>query len=573
MWIKFGVCNPSNTGMKPSDEIQVQNLDHLGLVAGIIDEMGLVEQINQLVGQQPGEIVSPGHVVKAMILNGLGFVSSLLYLFSKFFEGKATEHLIGVGVQPDHLNDDRLGRVMDKLYLSGLSQIFTIVALAAAKKYSISTERVHLDSTSFHVHGKYEYNLPKVSLITGELNLNDPKWSDLEETFVSNPIEITHGYSRDHRPDLKQFILDLICTGDGDVPLFLRVADGNETDKAVFAQILCDFRQQLTLDTLMVADSALYSAPNLVLMRELKWLCRVPLTVKQAKEILGELTEEEFVKSGLEGYSLAERTSNYGGIEQRWLVVESQARRQANRRRLEQKLDKAELEANQKLQKLCSQKFDAPQEAIQAAEQFNQKLKYHNLTGIQAIELLTNQPKNASYKANQSENNTYRIQAKLVRDQSVIETETRRASRFVLATNVIESAELSNDEMLSEYKGQQSAERGFGFLKDPLFFTDSVFLKSPEKVEALAMLMGLCLLVYTLAQRQLRQALHQAQSGIKNQLGKLTERPTLRWVFQCFQSVHVLLVNGVKQISNLTAERLWILRFFPESCRRYYLLL
>jgi len=137
------VCNPSNTGMKPSDEIQVQNLDHLGLVAGIIDEMGLVEQINQLVGQQPGEIVSPGHVVKAMILNGLGFVSSLLYLFSKFFEGKATEHLIGVGVQPDHLNDDRLGRVMDKLYLSGLSQIFTIVALAAAKKYSISTERVH----------------------------------------------------------------------------------------------------------------------------------------------------------------------------------------------------------------------------------------------------------------------------------------------------------------------------------------------------------------------------------------------------------------------------------------------
>jgi transposase len=73
--------------MNLSQEIQVQNLDHLGLVAGIIDEMGLVEQINQVVGQQPGEIVSPGQVVKAIILNGLGFVSAPMYLFSRFFEG------------------------------------------------------------------------------------------------------------------------------------------------------------------------------------------------------------------------------------------------------------------------------------------------------------------------------------------------------------------------------------------------------------------------------------------------------------------------------------------------------
>lgn len=77
-----------------------------------------------------------------------------------------------------------------------------------------------------------------MSWITGEFNPNDPKWEDLEETFVPNPIEITHGYSRDQRaprmlrkrPDLRQFILDLICSGDGDVPSFLRVGDGNEAD-------------------------------------------------------------------------------------------------------------------------------------------------------------------------------------------------------------------------------------------------------------------------------------------------------------------------------------------------------
>lgn len=93
---------PSGTDMNCNDEIQVQNLDHLGLVAGIIDDIGLVEQINQLVGQHCCERVSAGHVVKTMILNGLGFVSAPLYLFSKFFEGKATEHLIGERVKPEH---------------------------------------------------------------------------------------------------------------------------------------------------------------------------------------------------------------------------------------------------------------------------------------------------------------------------------------------------------------------------------------------------------------------------------------------------------------------------------------
>jgi transposase len=76
-------------------EIKVENLDHLGIVAGIIDEIGLVECINRNVGTHPKEIVSAGEVVKAMILNGLGFVSAPLYLFERFFVGKATEHLLG----------------------------------------------------------------------------------------------------------------------------------------------------------------------------------------------------------------------------------------------------------------------------------------------------------------------------------------------------------------------------------------------------------------------------------------------------------------------------------------------
>lgn len=196
-----------------------------------------------------------------MIVNGLGLVSAPLYLFSKFFEGKATEHLIGEGIQPKHLNDDRLGRVLDKLYLTGTSQIFTLVALAAAEKFDVSLDTVHLDSSSFHLHGEYESNLPEVYFSTKEVNSSELV-SNQKTTPV--PIRITYGYSRDHRPDLKQFILDLICSGDGDVPLFLRVASGNESDSAIFAQIFREFKKQLELEALMVADSALYTAPNIL---------------------------------------------------------------------------------------------------------------------------------------------------------------------------------------------------------------------------------------------------------------------------------------------------------------------
>jgi transposase len=101
---------------EPQEGIKVLNLDHLGIVAGIIDEIELVEEINKIVGITTQEIVRLGQVMKAMILNGLGFLSAPLYIFEKFFVGKATSHLIGKGILPEHLNDDRLGRVLDKYY-------------------------------------------------------------------------------------------------------------------------------------------------------------------------------------------------------------------------------------------------------------------------------------------------------------------------------------------------------------------------------------------------------------------------------------------------------------------------
>ncbi len=561
--------------MQKVSEMKVENLDHLGLIAGLVDEIGIVQKINELIGEQPGEIVSPGLVVKAMIINGLGMVSAPLYLFSKFFEGKAIEHLLGAGIQASHLNDDRLGRVLDKLYLAGITKTFTTIALEAAQKFELKTDTSHLDSSSFHLHGKYEQELPSVSFSSTEMDGNQSDNSSINHQTSPIPIQITYGYSRDHRPDLKQFILDLICSGDGDVPLFLRVASGNESDNSIFASICQDFKKQLNLDSLMVADSALYTAPNLEMLSNLRWLTRVPLSLKQSQQLVSQLNESEFHQSSVTGYSWSEHKSNYGGIAQRWLVVESSLRRDADQRKLSKNLKKAEIEGQKKLRELSNIEFACEADAVTAASRLSKQLKYHNLTQISSREATAKPGTNSTISHDNSSSSSliFKVQAQLEIDASVIACITKASGRFILATNVLDASQLNPDEMIVKYKEQQAAERGFGFLKDPLFFTDSVFLKSPERIEALTLVMGLCLLVYTLGQRLLRQNLQLTNKTVKNQLGKGTNRPTLRWIFQSFQSIHAVCIQGIQQVSNLTSERLAILNLFPVTCRSYYLLL
>jgi len=102
-----------------------------------------------------------------------------------------------------------------------LTQLFIKIALAAIKIFGVKINSLHLDSSSMSVEGEYLQ----------------------EEGGVEKGIlKITHGYSRDKRPELKQFMIDLICTGDGDIPLYFRVGDGNESDQKVFAQIIQEYR-------------------------------------------------------------------------------------------------------------------------------------------------------------------------------------------------------------------------------------------------------------------------------------------------------------------------------------------
>lgn len=198
--------------------------------------------------------------------------------------------------------------------------------------------------------------------------------------------------------------------------------------------------------------------------------------------------------------------------------------------------------------------------------------KHYRLADTQIVTVARYGKRGRPAKGAEPKEVRYRIEAEFERDKAAIEEELERSGRYILATNVLDPQELTNDELIAEYKGHQSVERGFRFLKDPLFFTSSVFVKTPRRVAAIAMVMGLCLLVYALGERSLRQALAESGASIRHQRGKPTQRPTLRWVFQLFQAVHLLSVDGVEQISNLTEERRSILSLLSRPCRRYYLL-
>jgi transposase len=222
--------------MSPIENAKIKNIDHLGIVAGLIDEIGIVEIINSKLGIDTREKIAAGILVKAILINGLGFVSRPLYLFNQFFEDKAIQTLLGEDVEGDYLNDDKIGRVMDKLYKYGLNNLFIEIVLSVIKKFKIDTKYSHLDATSFHLHGEYKSE-----------EVNDKE----EEITKERPIIITKGYSRDHRPDLKQCVLDLITSSDGDIPLLMRAGDGNEADKAVFGKILVEFKKQIFFDSIM----------------------------------------------------------------------------------------------------------------------------------------------------------------------------------------------------------------------------------------------------------------------------------------------------------------------------------
>jgi len=128
-------------------------------------------------------------------------------------------------------------------------------------------------------------------------------------------------------------------------------------------------------------------------------------------------------------------------------------------------------------------------------------------------------------------------------NQDMVEQEALRKACWIVGTNILSPTELSDQALATTYKEQGGVERGFRFLKDPLFLASSVFVKKPERIMALSLIMVLCLLVYRLAELRLRVRLAETAQTIPDQVQKSTSRPTMRWVFQCFEGIELLHIH------------------------------
>ena len=518
-------------------EYASKTLDHLGLVAGMCQEIGLSEIIDECCPSESDEqLVSTGKAVEAMILNGLGFVNKRLYLISRFFEDKPLDRLLGRGITADQLNDDRLGRALDKLYETGLTRIFTHVSQRALSVLGGASDQGHLDSTSLSVHGRYN--------------------SQEEST---QELHITQGFSKDHRPDLPQATLQLICDHLTGIPFHMEVLDGNSNDSESFRHTIQEFGNQLYSEAglrTIVADSKLYSEATLQSLAEseLIWISRVPGTLQWAGEVIGEIVLSDLEELELEGYRSRCYTAQYGGVDQNWVVYHSEAAAQRSQQTLQRQLDKEAERAGISLRKLLRQSFHCVEDAQAAADKWPRQWKWHGLDKVRIV-----QDKKYRKAGRPGPGDAPQIQYQIVGEISVDEQLWNRLlferSLFILATNQEIDTIEQHQELLLNYKAQHSVERGFRFIKDPNMVASSFYVQKPSRVAALMFVMTCCLLVYSALQCRIRRALQDANTSVPDQKAKNTQNPTARWVFQLFVGIHELyLPDQQRIILNLKQE-------------------
>jgi transposase len=164
------------------ESVSVERLDHVGIVASVMKDLGIIEMIDARLGRRDQEEITAGEAVAGMVLNGLGFSDRPMTLTPQFFANTPLNRLFRPGVRAEMVNRFKLGRTLDEAYASGCDVLLSALALSVCRQEAIDTRFNHLDTTSFSLTGAY--------------------LSDSDE----HAIAITHGSSKDHRPDLQQAV-------------------------------------------------------------------------------------------------------------------------------------------------------------------------------------------------------------------------------------------------------------------------------------------------------------------------------------------------------------------------------
>ena len=273
-----------------------------------------------------------------------------------------------------------------------------------------------------------------------------------------------------------------------------------------------------------------------------KWVSRVSETSTEAKTVLQEGSQDwHRTEDGSIAWFCRQRELPQGS--ERWVIVRTVSSEQRAQAALQRQVSRAVASWERKCWHLGTRRFACEADARAALER---ELK-GKPTWLEIHSDVVAHPRHAGKGRPRKETSPTTYQWQIVATATVkqqqVDEEALRKACFIVGTNELESEVLPDPELVMTYKDQGGVERGFRFLKDPLFLASSVFVKKPERIIALSLIMVLCLLVYRLAEYRLRTRLAQAEQTIPDQVGKPTARPTMRWVFQCFEGIELLHVQ------------------------------
>jgi len=504
--------------------IDVHQVNYYPIIRAYMQRIGLVELVNTLVG---GEMkIKPGLVVAGMIQDTLSGRTPLYHL-QDFFAEQDTELLLGEYVDPAAFKDHNVGRVLDRIKNVGPSKIFGEIARRAAVVFDIDTSTGHWDSTSVSVWGDYS-NCPEDS------------------------INLTFGHSKDHRPDLKQFMLSMLCV-EHNIPIMGETHDGNSSDKTLNNKLLTRISKKLTQHGLeegaftYVCDSAVVTEENIAYFDPIPgaaliyFVTRLPHNYKETGRAINEaVLANQWQEIGVlaTSHTSARRPhAIYKSFETkvelydktyRAIVIHSSAHDKRRQKRIDREIEKSRKDLSKAIAKQGKPSFACRPDAEEQCRKLHSiPMPYHTLqTRIEEkIQYAPGRPpKNGPRKV---VDRRWIVQTEIVELPEKINLKRAEAGCFVLISNrpIQGNDAQSSKELLQSYKDQDGIERNFKFLKDPLIVND-LFLKKPQRIEALGMILLLALLIWNLIQRQMRLHLAETNSTIEGLNQRQTDRPT-----------------------------------------------
>lgn len=512
----------------------------LPLISAICEKINLTKIVDSKIDMYDDRKVSTGTAVKAIVMNIVAGRKPL-YKLTRFYENRDTEKLFGEGIMARHLNDDIMARALDEVYKIEAKKIMTEVALSIINEYKIPVTSIHADTTSKNVYGEYV---------------------GCEED--EELLQIKYGYSKDKRPDLKQILFGLGVTSER-IVVIGNVDDGNKSDKAWNKDILKELRNTMKTyglkDFVYIADSACVTEEMLKSLEgnkensetQIKFISRLPGSYKLEQELKRKATENSENWENAGKFSTKENASEYKvqsyneelyGKNYRFVVCSSSELDKRKQKTLESNMEKEKSNAVKCIKELKTREFYCEKDAIEEFKiiEKEMKLNYHELTyRVEKHDRKTRRGRvgRPSKYENQKVESIYKLEISIHNDDEKIKKNKEINGMFVLITNNLDEQDMSNFKVLKEYKGQSSVETSFNFLKDPSFM-DELFVKYPERLEALAYLMLIALMIMTLLERTVRENLKGESERIMTAGKVRTYRPTGKALIETLDQIQVI---------------------------------